>query len=121
MIETCDKAGIKPTKQKGNNKTSEPWFDEECEHLKNSKKKCRKLRKKQKDDTLRSDILRDNKIFKKLIKRKKGEYKEGIVQDMQLKKGDKKLFWKLLDKLQIQNEGSFKRHISAKRSKMDPK
>ena len=34
---------------------------------------------------------------------------------MFLKKGDKKLFWKLLDKLKKQKEGSFKHHISASR------
>ena len=35
-----------------------------------------------------------------MIRRKKGEYKEKIVQDMSLSKGDHKTFWKLLEKIQ---------------------
>ena len=116
LIETCDKAGIKPKKQKQGDKSHEPWFDKECEDLKNSiKRKCRKLRKTQKDKALHNNILNDNKLLKKLIKRKKEEYRLGIIQDMNLKKGDQKLFWKLLDKLQTQNKDIFKNHISGKR------
>ena len=49
-------------------------------------------------------ILNENKLLKKLIKRKKEDYKLGIIKDMNLNKGDKKLFWKLLDKLQTENK-----------------
>ena len=116
LIETCIKADIKPRIQKGNNKTSNPWFDVECEKIKKSiKNKCRKLRKNPTDNSLRNDISSDNKYFKKLVQKKKDEYKKGILKDMLLKKGDKKLFWKLLDKLKKQKEGSFKHHISASR------
>ena len=74
--------------------------DKECEELKNSiKRKCRKLRQNPRDMDLNICTLKDNKLLKKLIKRKKEDYKLGIIQDMNLKKGDKKLFWKLLDKL----------------------
>ena len=63
LIETCDKAGIKPKKQKHKYKTSEPWFDEECENIKKSiKKMCRRLRINQKDEALRKNILMDNKL-----------------------------------------------------------
>ena len=54
-------------------------------------------------------------MLKKLIKRKKEEYRLGITQDMNLKKGDQKLYWKLLDKLQTKNKDIFKHHISGKR------
>ena len=33
LIETCDKAGIKPKKQKRGDKSHEPWFDKECADL----------------------------------------------------------------------------------------
>ena len=116
LIETCDKAGIKPKKQNHRGKAREPWFDKECEELKNSiKRKCRKLRQNPRDKDLNICILKDNKLLKKLIKRKKEDYKLGIIQDMNLKKGDKKLFWKLLDKLQDQKKDIFKRYISGKR------
>ena len=114
LIETCDKAGIKPKKQKRGDKSHEPWFDKECADLKNSiKRKCRKLRKTHK--AIHYNILNDNKLLKKLIKRKKEEYRLGIIQDMNLKKGDQKLYWKLLDKLQSKNTDIFKHHISGKR------
>ena len=116
LIETCDKAGIKPKKQNHRGKAREPWFDKECEELKNSiKRKCRKLRQNPRDKDLNICILKDNKLLKKLSKRKKEDYKLGIIQDMNLKKGDKKLFWKLLDKLQDQKKDIFKRYISGKR------
>ena len=94
LIETCDKAGIKPKKTNHRGKSTESWFDKECEELKNSiKRKCRKLRQNPRDMDLNICILKDNKLLKKLIKRKKKEYKLGTIQDMNLKKGDKKLFW----------------------------
>ena len=70
LIETCDKGGIKPKTLKQGDKSHEPWFDNEFEDLKNSiKRKCRKLRKTQK--ALHNNILNDNKLWKKLIKRKR--------------------------------------------------
>ena len=115
LEETCDKAGIKAKQKKGNN-TSEAWFDDECRNSKNLiKKKCKNLRLNQRNDTLRSEIMRENKKFKKLIKRKKQEYKQGIIQDMKIKNRDKKHFWKLLDKLQKQKKDLFKSSISGKK------
>ena len=115
LEETCDKAGIKAKQKKGNN-TSEAWFDVECRNSKNLiKKKCKNLRLNQRNDTLRSEIMRENKKFKKLIKRKKQEYKQGIIQDMKIKNRDKKHFWKLLDKLQKQKKDLFKSSISGKK------
>ena len=79
------------------------------------KRKCRKLRKTQKDKAIHYNMLNDNKLLKKLIKRKQEEYRLGITQDMNLKKGDQKLYWKLLDKLQTKNKDIFKHNISGKR------
>ena len=113
LFETCDKVGIKPKKLKQGDKSHEPWFDKECEHLKNSiKRKCRTLRKTQKDKALHNNIINDNKLLKKLIKRKT-QTKD--YPGYELKKGDQKLYWKLLDKLQTQNKDIFKIHISGKR------
>ena len=53
LLETCDKSGIKPKTFK-TDKNSEPWFDDECKHLKDSiKKKCKELRVNSKDENLR--------------------------------------------------------------------
>ena len=51
-------------------------------------------------------IFQENKIFKKLIKKKKSEYKLDILSNMQLKSKDQKVFWKLLDKLQPNGKDS---------------
>ena len=62
LIETCNKAGLKPSNPKHRPKVQEPWFDDECQKLKTSiKNKCRKLRKKHKDDALHTSILKANK------------------------------------------------------------
>ena len=50
-----------------------------------------------------------------MIKKKKRDYRQGIIEDLHLKKGDQKLFWKLLDKLQSKNKDIFQRHIPAKK------
>ena len=115
LLNTCKKAGIKPKKQLPS-KVSDPWFDNECEKLKKSiKKKCRALKANPKNDATRKEILSDNKSLKKMIKRKKNEYKENIVQEMSLSKGDHKTFWKLLEKIQKENKNASKDHIPAKR------
>ena len=41
-------------------------------------------------------ILKGHKLLKKLIKRKKEDYKLGIIQDMNLKKGDKKTLLEII-------------------------
>ena len=115
LLNTCKNAGIKPKKQLSN-KVSDPWFDDECEKLKKSiKKKCRLLKINPKNDAIRKEILCENKSLKKMIKRKKQEYKEKIVQEMSLSKGDHKTFWKLLEKIQKENKNASKDHIPPKR------
>ncbi len=116
LIDTCDKAGIKAKKYKQKREGNEPWFDNECEKLQLSlKRKCRKLRQTPEDKKLNASIMKDNKLFRELVKRKKENYKQGIIQDMSLKKGNKKAFWKLLDKLGTKKPNVSKRYISGKR------
>ena len=50
-----------------------------------------------------------------MIKREKEEYKEKIVKDMSLSKGDHKTFWKLLEKIQKENKNTSKDRIPPKR------
>ena len=58
--------------------STESWFDNECEEPKNSiKRKCRKPRQNPRDMDLNICTLKDNKLLKKLIKRKKEDYKLG--------------------------------------------
>ena len=112
LLETCEEAGVKPKTTKNLFKCSESWFDVECKRLKSSiKKKCKELRANLKDESLRKSILTANNLFKKLVKRKKEEYKREIIQNTNTKKGNQELYWKLLDKLQMRKKDVFKSHI----------
>ena len=114
LLDVCKKSNIKPQKNKLKY-YNEPWFDVECHNLKKSlQKKCRKLRGKHDDKKLHLEILQDNKTFKKLIKKKKDDYKLKIMEDINLKRNEQKVFWKLLDKLQPTNKGDSLPKITGK-------
>ena len=116
IFEACSKAKIKPKKKPSKSGNEEPWFDKECLRLKNSiKKKCKALRKNNSSTTLHSEILKENKLLKNMIKKKKEEYKLKIITEMQMKKGDQKKFWKLLEKLKHPKNDIFKNTISGNR------
>ena len=113
MTDTCEKAGIKPSKQNVKMKINEPWFDEECKILKNSlRRKCRKLRKNQNDEGLHVSVLKDNKSLKKLMKRKREDYKRGIVDKLNINKRDQIFYWKLVGKLQTKKYDIYQQQIS---------
>ena len=105
LLNVCQKSNIRPHKNKLKG-FNEPWFDVDCHNLKNSlKKKCRRLKGKHDDKKLHMEILQDNKTFKKLIKKKKDNYQLKIMEDINLKRNEQKVFWKLLDKLQPAKKG----------------
>ena len=85
--------------------------------MKNSiKKKCKKLRENKADLSLQQQISEENKDLKKLVLRKKNEYKLKIVDDMNLTGKNQKYFWRLLDKLDgSPHDSLFKDGISGKR------
>ena len=100
LLEVCKKSNIKPKKSKLQY-YNEPWFDNECNLFKKSlKKKCRKLREIHDDKKLYFEILQDNKTLKKLVMKKKDDYKLKLMENLNLKRKEQKVFWKLLDKLQ---------------------
>ena len=115
LIDTTKKSNIKP-KKVGSRSSNEPWFDNDCVKLKNSlRKKCRKLKEKSDNHTLRSEIFKDNKKLKHLIKKNKFEYKREILNKMKLNHKDQKMFWKLLDKLHPKEDNSLVAKISGDR------
>ena len=50
-----------------------------------------------------------------MIKKKKGEYKLNIINEMKVKKKEQKIFWKLLEKLKTSKTDLFKNTISGNR------
>ena len=68
------------------------------------------------NSNLQQQITSSNKELKKLISKKKNEYKLGIVDKMNLTGKNQKYFWKLLDKLDgSSHENMFKDLISGDR------
>ena len=116
LLEACSLAELRPKKTKFNT-ADKPWFDKECQTLKNSiKKKCKRLRANKSDSSLQQQISAENKDLKKLVLKKKNEYKLKIVDDMNLTGKNQKYFWRLLDKLDgSPHDSLFKDGISGKR------
>ena len=99
LVEACSLAELRVKKVNFSN-SDKPWFDKDCQTLKNSiKKNCKKLRKNKSDISLQQQISAENKELKKLVSKKKNEYKLEIVNEMNMTGKNQKYFWKLLDKL----------------------
>ena len=77
LLDACELAEIKPVKIKNPiSGSSKPWFDKDCQKLKNSiKKNCKKLRNNKSDITIQEKISSENKQLKKLLKKKEKDYK----------------------------------------------
>ena len=91
------------SKMKGKNPNSKPWYDKECT---NTKKKINttamQLKRNPTDARLRETLYVTKRSYKNLIKKKKVKYKQDIIDQMHITKpSDKKQFWKLLNKLDL--------------------
>lgn len=75
LLEACNTAQIKPRKTNIKSSADHPWFDKDCQTLKNSiKKNCKKLRLNKNDYSLQRVICTENKKLKQLVKKKKNEW-----------------------------------------------
>ena len=75
LLEACTLSEMRPKKTFAST-SDKPWFDRECQALKNSiKKKCKVLRKNKSDSNLQRQISSSNRELKNLISKKKHEYK----------------------------------------------
>lgn len=116
LIEACTLSEMR-LKKTNISTADKPWFDRECQTLKNNiKKKCKILRMNKSDSNLQRQISSSNKELKKLIIKKKNEYKLEIVNKMNLTGKNQKYFWRLLDKLDgSPHDNMFKDLISGDR------
>ena len=116
LLEACTLSEMRPKKTFAST-SDKPWFDRECQALKNSiKKKCKVLRKNKSDSNLQRQISSSNRELKNLISKKKHEYKLDIVNKMNLTGKNQEYFWKLLDKLDgSPHDDLFKNLISGDR------
>ena len=116
LLDACTQSEMRP-KKTFIPTADKPWFDRECQSLKNAiKKKCKILRINKSDSNLQRQVAASNKQLKKLVCKKKNEYKLDIVNKMNLTGKNQKYFWKLLDKLDgSSHENLFKDLISGER------
>ena len=99
LIDVADKAKIK-TILKSKNTGNPPWFDDECVHLKKQITILGKQMKKSPNcQATRSELSQAKKMLKKAVQRKKIEFKNTLIEKMNFRRRDAKMFWKLLDKL----------------------
>ena len=101
IIEAADIGKIKKLKKHTitNNK---PWFDGDCKKIKSHiKLNGNLLKRNPKDYKLREQTFVLKKQLRNLIKRNKYTYKTSVVDKMctSLSKGQKKVYWKYLNKL----------------------
>ena len=81
-------------------KTNKPWFDEECNIMKQGLKVlAEKVKQNPKDINIIEQLNTEKKIFKKLNKMKKNMCKTQIVNQINENYSNPKTFWSLLNKL----------------------
>ena len=117
LFDACESADIQPIKTKSYSNGNKPWFDKDCQRLKNLiKKNCKKLRSARSSPDIQQQITSDNKKLKKMVNEKKNEYKVKLVTEMNLTGKNQKHFWRLLDRLEgSRYESMFKDSISGGR------
>ena len=103
LLEACSKANIKAKRKSSKRKNDDPWFDKDCKKVKNSiKRKCQLLRNDSSKTNLHFEIFVENKLFKKMLKKRKRQYKLKIVTEMNIKRGTGKYSGNYLENRIIQ-------------------
>ena len=93
---------IKSSKKQTKNEKTKPWFDMECQKLKDDIAETgKKLRSDQENPDLRKNLFALKKKLKKTVRKKKRLQKNMILNEMrQCGNMDQKKHWKLLSKLE---------------------
>ena len=101
LLETAKECNLRKIKPNSEG-TQTPWFDTHCLKTKN---KIRHLGKKLKEtpgnNEIRTELFTEKRLFQKLVRNKKRQYKQKIINKMEnTKNKDPKIFWKLTKKLE---------------------
>ena len=119
ILETArtSKIEVMKTKRSNHHKNNAPWYDKECQTVRRQVNELAKnLRKDTSRSGLREKIYCLKKHMKALIKNKKNQYKNGIMDKMEnFKDVNPKQFWKLLDKLSGNKTDIIHKHITPMR------
>ena len=92
-------------RKKGKRPSDKPWFDKECKTAKNIVNiVAQHVKMNPRDARIRENLFINKKKLRNMIKKKKLSYKQSIIDEMHLTKAsDIKKYWKLLNKLDINN------------------
>ena len=114
---TAKKCGIKKKQRQPFRESQPPWFDRECLSLKNKiKEYANKIQKSPNNLTHRESMLTLKKRFKHIVKKKKTEFKDDIINKMTNNRQNSRKFWNLMKKLDFKlNEDTFKKSIPSHR------
>ena len=102
LISNAKKCKLKKKKsQRNRDHPSAAWFDQECQDEKIKLGELSKLLKQNPhDDEIRTELFNQKRKFRKLVKKKKYQYKYKIIETMKnMKNKNQKEFWKVLKKI----------------------
>ena len=119
LSETAVDCHIKKKKRKTSNPSNAPWYDRDCQNMKeNMIRIAKNVKKHPYDPKLIEELYALKMSYKSTILSKKKKYKEEIMNQMTCNRRNSRFFWKLLDKLNAKNNDNlFKSGISGKRWK----
>ena len=119
LSETAVDCHIQKKKRKTSNPSNAPWYDRDCQNMKeNMIRIAKNVKKHLYDPKLIEELYALKRSYKSTILSKKKKYKEEIMNQMTCNRRNSRFFWKLLDKLNAKNNDNlFKSGISGKRWK----
>ena len=100
LISSANACNIKQNRKTDKN-TQPPWFDKHCTKNKNSLRYLgNHLKQNPGNEEIRIKLFEEKKKFQKLVRNKKRQYKQSIINEMKNNANkDQKSFWKLFKKL----------------------
>ena len=100
LLNAADSAKIKTKSNRSQDFNNPPWFNKECVDLKKKVSTLGKQRKRLPNcEITRIELSKVKRKLKATIKGNKAKFKIDLLRNMNLRRKDTKMFWKLLDKL----------------------
>ena len=120
LVTAAKNSSIKQKKQRSqlpNNSANNPWYDQDCVLMKiDIKKKSILVKRNPTDSKGKEELFSLQRKYKNLTKKKKRNFRENILNGLNLGRKNSREFWKTLNKLnENSNDDIFKNGISANR------
>ena len=117
LTNISDTCGAKRKKNTSRTNSAPPWYDDECQTIKNNIKKTGKqLQKFPLELGIKESLYTLKKQHKKLVQNKKMEFKNKILDQVNNNRKCSRDFWKILGKLEHKpNENTFKSRVPSQK------